>query len=242
MVDGYTVRAANLGCPPRKVGDFDVGGENCAARAAAEQDISGKVLSFKVIGAIRNHGFKDGMVGADVSVSVEGGKPGDWLATAAYVAEHAIVADTTFSEVSVFVPNPWADFPPQRVKLLAKAYCAPIPSRSPWSGKWTLIGAQHAATPADVEFDKLSNDLIEDPDKVPDPNKRLERAEAAARRTVIKKYRLPASWKPNDNLGLVPLHRGFDRLRWATPILHQSPRSWRYRGKRAPAWLGPFGW
>ncbi len=41
---------------------------------------------------------------------------------------------------------------------------------------------------------------------------------------------------------LVPLHRGFDRLRWATPILHQSPRSWRYRGKRAPAWLGPFGW
>jgi len=37
---------------------------------------------------------------------------------------------------------------------------------------------------------------------VPDPNKRLERAEAAARRTVIKKYRLPASWKPNDNLGL----------------------------------------
>jgi len=44
---------------------------------------------------------------------------------------------------------------------------------------------------------------------------------------------------PDD---LVPLHRGFDRLRWATPILHQSPRSWRYRGKRAPAWLGPFGW
>ena len=41
---------------------------------------------------------------------------------------------------------------------------------------------------------------------------------------------------------LVPLHRDFDRLRWATPILHQSPRSWRYRGKRAPAWLGPFGW
>ena len=49
---------------------------------------------------------------------------------------------------------------------------------------------------------------------------------------------LPGLWMPR----LVPLHRGFDRLRWATPILHQSPRSWRYRGKRAPAWLGPFGW
>ncbi|MBV9247846.1 MAG: hypothetical protein JO227_01175 [Acetobacteraceae bacterium] len=44
------------------------------------------------------------------------------------------------------------------------------PSRSPWEEKWTLIRAQHAATPADVEFDELSNDLIEDPDKVPDPD------------------------------------------------------------------------
>ena len=41
---------------------------------------------------------------------------------------------------------------------------------------------------------------------------------------------------------LVPLHRGFDGLRWATPILHQSPWTRRCRGKREPAWLGPFGW
>jgi len=41
---------------------------------------------------------------------------------------------------------------------------------------------------------------------------------------------------------LVPLHRGFDGLRWATPILHQSPWTRRCRDKREPAWLGPFGW
>ncbi len=41
---------------------------------------------------------------------------------------------------------------------------------------------------------------------------------------------------------LVPLHSGFDGLRWATPILHQSPWTRRCRDKREPAWLGPFGW
>jgi hypothetical protein len=217
VVDGYTVRAANLGCPPRKVGDFDIEGENCAERAVAERDISGNVLPFKVIGAIRNHGYKDGIVAADVSVSVEGGGPGDWLATAAYLAEHSIVAGVTFATVSVFVPNPWTDFPPQRVKLLAKVYYAPDPSRSPWTEKWTIIGAQHAATPADVEFDELSNDLIEDPDKVPDPDKRLQRAEAAARRAVIQKYRLPASWKPTDNLGLDGQQHDRDHLHITGP-------------------------
>lgn len=50
VVDGYTVRAANLECPSQKVGGFDVGGENCAARVAAEQDISGKVLPFRRFG------------------------------------------------------------------------------------------------------------------------------------------------------------------------------------------------
>ena len=41
---------------------------------------------------------------------------------------------------------------------------------------------------------------------------------------------------------LVPLHRGFDGLGWTTFILHHSPWTWRCRGKREPAWLGPFGW
>ena len=41
---------------------------------------------------------------------------------------------------------------------------------------------------------------------------------------------------------LVPLHRGFDGLRWAALILHQSPWTRRCRGKREPAWPGPFGW
>jgi len=104
--------------------------------------------------------------------------------------------------VSVFVPNPWVDFPPQHVKLLAKAYYTPNPSRSPWDEQWLLMGAKRAATPPEVEFDELSNDLMEDPDKVPDPNERLQRADVAARRAVILKYHLSQDWKPSDNLGL----------------------------------------
>ena len=202
VVDGYTVQASNLSCPPRKVGDFLVEGEHCAEQAAAAQDVSGAVLPFKVIRAIRNHAFRDGMVQAGVSVSVEGGSPGDWLATAAYVAEHAIVGDVTFAEVSVFVPNPRGDFPPQHVKLLAKAYYAPVPSRSPRDDQWLLLGAKHAATPADVEFAELSNDLLEDPGKVTDADELAQRADSAARRVVIQKYRLPQDWKPSDGLGL----------------------------------------
>jgi hypothetical protein len=88
------------------------------------------------------------------------------------------------------------------VKLLAKAYYAPDPAHSPWQEKWAIIGADHAPTLADVEYDKLSNDLIEDPDKVPDPDKRLDRAAAAARKAVIVKYALPRSWQPTTDLGL----------------------------------------
>lgn len=79
---------------------------------------------------------------------------------------------------------------------------APDPSHSPRSEKWTIIGAQHAGSIADIEYYKVSNDLIEDPTKVPDPEKRLQRASDAARRTVIKKYHLPGNWEPADNLGL----------------------------------------
>jgi hypothetical protein len=43
------------------------------------------VLPFKVIRAIRNHGYQDRMVEAYVSISVDGGAPGDWMATAVYV-------------------------------------------------------------------------------------------------------------------------------------------------------------
>ena len=53
--------------------------------------VQGHVLPFKIISAIRNFGFKEGMIPAQISVSVEGGGPADWAATAIYIAEHSIV-------------------------------------------------------------------------------------------------------------------------------------------------------
>jgi hypothetical protein len=142
------------------------------------------------------------MVEANVLVSVEGGSPGDWMATVVHVAEHAIVRDVTFAEVTVFVPNQWGDFPPQRWNPLSRVYYAPVPARSPWKETWTVLGATKAGTPAYVEYDELSNDLIEDPSKVPEPEKRLARAAGAARAAVIKKFKLPIGWVPTESLGL----------------------------------------
>src|SRR5690349_19625560 len=52
--------------------------------------VQGHVLPFNIISAIRNFGFKEGMIPAQTSVSVEGGEPSDWMATAIYIAEHEI--------------------------------------------------------------------------------------------------------------------------------------------------------
>jgi hypothetical protein len=198
-VGGYVLQADNFDCPPRKVASFTLRAPNCEARAAAAREVSGKLLPFTIIRAIRNHGFKGGIVEADVSISVDGGEPGDWMATAVYVAEHSIVRDITFATISVYVPNPWGDQPPQQYKLLAKVYYAPDPVRSPWKEKWTILGASRAGAMADIEYDRLSGDLMDD---TSDPNLRLEKAAAAAKKAVIRKYGLPSNWRPTENLGL----------------------------------------
>lgn len=200
--EGYVFQSDSLGCPPKQVGDFLFRGKDCEALAAAAQDIAGQVLPFKIIRALRNHEFVAGMVEAQVSVSVEGGTPGDWVATAIYVAEHSMVRDVTFVEAEVYVPNPWADFPPQHSKLLAKVYYGPDPARSPWKEPWGIFAAKHAGSLAEIEYDVLANDLIDDPAKTPNPIERLQKAEQAAKREVIAKYGLSKTWEPRDDVGL----------------------------------------
>jgi hypothetical protein len=199
VVQGYVVMSDDGQCPPKTVGLFTIRGPHCEERAVAARDVSGNVLPFDVIRAIRNYAFKDGMVEAAVSISLQGGDPADWMATAVYVAEHSVVHDVTFVTVEVFVPNPWDDYPPQRTKLLAKVYYAPDPARSPWKQQWSIFSAARAATLADIEYDKLSNDLIDD---TPDPDLRMQKAENAAKRVVVQKYSLPRTWKPTEDLGL----------------------------------------
>ena len=166
--------------------------------------VTGRLLPFGIIRAIRNSGFEGGLVAAQISLSVDGGVPADWMATAVYVAEHSIVNGVTFSQVEVYITSPWGDMPPTHSKMLAKVYYAPVPSRSPWNEKWAIFSAERRGTLADVEFDGLSNDLMEKySDRISDPEKLSRKVEAEARKVIINKYRLSAQWHPANNLGLM---------------------------------------
>jgi hypothetical protein len=171
--------------------------------------VEGRVLPFVIIGAIRNFGLKE--VEAQISVSVEGGTPNDWMATAVYIAEHSIVNGAIYSQVDVYVPNPWGDNPPTDHKTLAKVYYAPNPSRSPWDEPWSIFVADRAGTLADIEYDKLGNDLLSN--AVSDPDERVEKADAEARRRVIWKYNLSQSWEPTKGLGISGVEYGRGHIR-----------------------------
>lgn len=170
--------------------------------AALAQTYTGKVLPFEIIVAVRNYNLnRNGMLPAQVSISVQGGTQADWLATAAYVAEKAIVNDVTFSEVTVFVPSPWGDRAPQARKRLAQAYYSgPDPSLSPWPDKpWLVMAQGHAASLPDVEYGELADKLLgEEPPS--DDDSASNAADAKAIRLLVRKYHLPKRWKPDEQL------------------------------------------
>ncbi len=172
------------------------------AAAAPVKTYTGRVLPFEIIAAIRNYGVtKGGILPAQVAISVMGGTQADWLATAAYVAEKSIVNDVTFSQVDIFVPNPWGDKAPQGKKRLAQAYYAGLnPARSPWPDQpWLIMAQGHAPTLADVELDMLADKLLsEEPPS--DDDSASDAADAKASRLLIKKYLLPQDWKPDEHL------------------------------------------
>jgi hypothetical protein len=181
-----------------------VGTDASSAPAADKPTYAGRVLPFTVIRAIRNFGYKDGMVGAQISVFVNGGTQADWMATAKFLAKKAIVNKVTFSEVGIYAPNPWGDSSPIRVKNLAKAYFGgPDPKKSPWPDDPASVSAEdHAPSLPDIEFLELSNDLTEKlSSKIKDPEKLSDKADEQARKMLIKKYGLPAKWKPDETAG-----------------------------------------
>jgi hypothetical protein len=90
----------------------------------------------------------------------------------------------------VIVPNPWADFPPQRMKKLAVVIYDPDKQLA--AADWFITGAEHAATLADIEYDLLGDKLQDG--TVVDPAQREEKADNAARKIVIRKYGLPKDW------------------------------------------------
>lgn len=173
-----------------------------APSSSAPQDSeilhAGQVLTFGIIRAFRNYGFKDGMVAAEVSVSVEGGSRDDWMATAVDIAEQSILGDVTFAKVEVYSLNPWSDLSPTEHKLLAKVYYSgPAPKRSPWpTDQWAIFAVDRASTLADIEFDVLQNQILETlAAKVSDRNKLLEEAGFRALALIVQKYKLPFGWQ-----------------------------------------------
>ena len=192
--DSYVVESPNFSCPGQHAGAFIIQAPNCEQQAAAATDAEGAVLPFKIIAAVRNSAYQNDMVEAHVVISVEGGNPMDWIATGVYVAEHSIVGNVTFATVGVFIPNPWGDDVPQEATQLAKVYYAPNPSESPWKDVWYYTAATTASSQADIEFDRLSSDLLDA--NIQDPDVRQDHADAAAKRIVVKKYHLPRNWQP----------------------------------------------
>lgn len=165
--------------------------------------LSGQVLPFQVVSAIRNFGFGKDNLMAQISISVEGGGPSDWMATGIYVAEHSIVNGAKRSEVEVITPNPWADWPPMHAKWLARVDCDPD-AAIPGGWNWFIESASTAGTIADIDFDIIVDDQIGIlSDKVGNPDNLGDRAVAAARKIIIKKYNLPKNWHDRDlDLGL----------------------------------------
>lgn len=165
--------------------------------------LTGHVLPFKIISAIRNFGFAAEQMPAQVSVSVEGGAPADWMATGIYVAEHSIINGAKRSQVEVITPNPWDDWPPMHAKWLARVDCDPDPA-SPGGWNWFIETAATAGTVADIDFDIAVDDQIGKlSGKLANPDELGDRATAMARKIIIKKYSLPKNWQDRDlNLGL----------------------------------------
>jgi hypothetical protein len=165
-----------------------------------DQSISGKVLPFKVVRAIRNYGYQRGMIEAAVSIAVDPAMAakGDWYATTAFAAEKSFIRDVTFVQVEVIINNPWGDMPPLLHKKLVTAYFSPIPGMSPWNDRWSFIGVDKAASLTNIAFDVLSNDLMgKYQDRISDPEKLLKKAEDEARRSVIRIYHLSSKWQPD---------------------------------------------
>lgn len=158
--------------------------------------VTGRVLPFKVLDAVRNRAFQNGMVGAMSAVAVNGGTKQDWAATAAYVARHSIVKDVTFAKVEVFVDSPWGDKPPQWAKRLATAYYGPRPGKTPWNKPFDLTVAEKAGSLPDIEWSELEAVALDRQSKVTDPDRKMQLADAEASTIVIRKYHLPSNWRP----------------------------------------------
>src|SRR5581483_11190535 len=109
------------------------------------------VLPFRVLTAIRNYGYRDGMVEGFVAVAVTGGSKGDWAATASYIAQQSVIRDVTFTQVEVYTDSPWGDKPPQRAKSLATAYFIPASGKGPWERPFDILVAKQQGSPAQIE-------------------------------------------------------------------------------------------
>lgn len=161
---------------------------------------SGHVLPFKIVEAVRNYAFKDGPQ-AQITVMVDGGEKADWAATGATIARTVMRDGVSSATVRVFRDNPWSDRSPTEYKSLAIVYVDPNLKNDASNSGFDVILANAMAPLNLVEYDELDNELgMSTSSSSPDAqkDKKYELDAEKARRYVIKKYKLSATWKPPE--------------------------------------------
>lgn len=109
---------------PAGNGDAPLSPNSVLSTAPLDPVITGHVLPFKIVQAVRNYSFKGGPQ-AQISVMVDGGERSDWAATGTSIARAAMRSDVTSATVRVIQDNPWGDAPPTEYKSLADVYVDP---------------------------------------------------------------------------------------------------------------------
>ena len=119
------------------------------------------------------------------------------MATAAYIAEHSMVNGATFSEVELYIPNPWGDMPPTNDKNSQQKFISPqthVVLRR--QSLRSIFIANRAGNLADIEYNVLVKDLLSD--KIADlTGKRMAVAEREARLRVIRS--INTNYLPSGN-------------------------------------------
>ncbi|GCE85166.1 hypothetical protein [Komagataeibacter diospyri] len=158
--------------------------------------LSGRVLPFKIVQAVRNYSFKDGPQ-AQISVMVDGGEKADWAATGASIARVAMRDGVTSATVRVVRDNPWVDMPPTEYKSLADVYVDPNIKDGKSNSGFDVVLANEMAPVSLIEYDELDNELSTSTPTSASDTERDKKSQSdadRARRYVIKKYKLPAKW------------------------------------------------
>lgn len=158
----------------------------------------GTALPFNINHAVINSAFQNDTKLAQITISVNGGSQGDWVATGIRAAERAVSAGGDAAQVNVNRADlDGRDDVPNMFRELATVYYAPNKDKDPWSGGkggkvWGILIADHLVTSEQIniynDFENLTEKLV---NHGMDPN----RADEIAGKKIARKYHLKPDWR-----------------------------------------------